>query len=68
LDPILLGDKEFDSSTATELDLVPPIRRRDRVDAARLEGLFGQRWQVETVNSAIKCKMGDAVRSRTERL
>lgn len=42
--------------------------RADLVDAARLDGLYGQRWQSETVNSVIKRKCGDTVRSRSTRL
>jgi hypothetical protein len=34
------------------------------VSAARLDGLFGQRWKVETVISVIKRKFGAAIRSR----
>jgi hypothetical protein len=30
--------------------------------------LFGQRWKVETVNSVIKRKFGDTIRSRSLRL
>jgi hypothetical protein len=35
---------------------------------ARLEGLLGQRWKVETVNSVLKRKSGDTIRSRKPRL
>jgi hypothetical protein len=34
------------------------------VAAARLDGLFGQRWKAETVHSMIKRKLGDAICSR----
>jgi hypothetical protein len=34
------------------------------VSAARLDGFYGQRWKVETVNSVIKRKFGDEIRSR----
>lgn len=66
-----LGDSGFDAKEISELDLVPPIRRNgkitdpkrqaraDLVSQARLEGLFGQRWKCETVNSVIKRKFGD---------
>jgi len=71
-----LADKGFDASGIAPLDLVPPIRRygtitapvrharADLVSTARLDGLFGQRWKVETVNSVIKRKFGDTIRSR----
>jgi hypothetical protein len=38
------------------------------VAAARLDGLFGQRWKTETVNSVIKRKFGDTIRSRKTQL
>jgi hypothetical protein len=38
------------------------------VAAARMDGLFGQRWKTETINSVIKRKFGDTIRSRTVRL
>ncbi|MCB8976372.1 MAG: hypothetical protein H6657_27135 [Ardenticatenaceae bacterium] len=38
--------------------------RADLVAVARLDGLFGQRWKVETVISVIKRKFGDAIRAR----
>ncbi|NSW80477.1 MAG: hypothetical protein HPY54_15755 [Chthonomonadetes bacterium] len=31
---------------------------------ARLDGVYGQRWQCEMVHSVIKRKFGDRVRSR----
>lgn len=73
---ILLADKGFDAKTVRNGDLIPPIRRcgvlkspvrkarLDLVSAARLDGLFGQRWKAETVNSVIKRKFGDEIRSR----
>ncbi len=73
---ILLGDAGFDGLTVQEGDIIPPVRRHGRliaperqaradlVSQARLDGLFGQRWKCETVNSVIKRKFGDAVRSR----
>ncbi|MCC7483295.1 MAG: transposase [Hyphomicrobiales bacterium] len=76
----LLADRGFDAKELRPGDLVPPIRRfgkitaperRERaeiVDAARLDGLFGLRWIVETVNSVIKRKMGDTIRSRSHDL
>jgi hypothetical protein len=72
-----LGDKGFDARGVSRLDLIPPIRRygklvdpkrkarADRVSAARLDGLMGQRWQVEGVNSVVKRKFGDTIRSRS---
>lgn len=72
----LLGDKGFDGKEARPTDLIPPrtgrqrIRREDRsvravrVDQARLDGLYGQRWKIETVYSVIKRKSGGTIRSR----
>ncbi len=40
------------------------IERLELVSAARLDGLYGQRWKAETVNSVIKRKFGDDIRSR----
>jgi transposase len=71
-----LADSGFDGKTVRPGDLIPPIRRggvlkdpqrierMELVSAARLDGLFGQRWKVETVNSVIKRKFGDDIRSR----
>jgi hypothetical protein len=76
----LLGDRGFDGHSVQPADLIPPIRRSgnlldpdrreraDRVAAARLDGLFGQRWKTETVHSVIKRKFGDTFRSRIARL
>lgn len=73
---ILLADAGFDGQTVKEGDIIPPVRRHgklmaperqaraDLVSQARLDGLYGQRWKCETVNSVIKRKLGDAVRSR----
>ena len=70
----------FDGQTVQEDDLIPPVRRggnllhperkarADLVSQARLDGLFGQRWKTETVNSVIKRKFGDTIRSRTRSL
>jgi hypothetical protein len=75
-----LADKGFDSGKFHAADLIPPIRRygkitdperqarADRVSAARLAGLYGQRWKTETVHSVIKRKFGDTIRSRSLRL
>ena len=76
----MLADAGFDTTTLTDRDLVPPIRRggnlvdlarkalADLVSQARLEGLFGQRWKCETVHSVIKRLFGDLIRSRSWRL
>lgn len=73
---VFLADAGFDAHDVDEHDLIPPIRRghhlraperrarADLVSQARLDGLFGQRWKVETVNSVIKRLFGEAVRSR----
>lgn len=72
---ILLADRGFDAASVCPSDLIPPIRRggvikqlarierEELVSAARLDGFFGQRWKVETVNSVIKRKFGDDIRS-----
>jgi hypothetical protein len=76
----MLADAGFDGDSVEVNDLIPPIRRHgklveparkaraDLVSAARLDGLFGQRWKTETVNSVIKRKFGDTIRSRKTRL
>ncbi len=73
---VLLADSGFDGKTVRPGDLIPPIRRggvmklagrierMELVLAARLDGFFGQRWKAETVNSVIKRKFGDEIRSR----
>jgi hypothetical protein len=73
---VLLADSGFDGQGVGARDLIPPIRRggnlvaagriarAELVAAARLDGLFGQRWKAETVHSVIKRKLGDALRSR----
>jgi hypothetical protein len=77
---VLLGDAGFDGKTTRSDDLIPVQRRHhdlkaparkaraDLVAAARLDGLYGQRWKVETVNSVIKRKLGDTIRSRSRHL
>lgn len=77
---VLLGDAGFDGKTTQSDDLIPVLRRNhdlkaalrkaraDLVAAARLDGLYGQRWKVETVNSVIKRKFGDTIRSRSRQL
>lgn len=75
---LLLADGGFDVRSVRPHDLIPPRRtgpkrsirdpvrraRADLVDAARLVGLYGQRWKVETVISVIKRKFGNAIRAR----
>lgn len=76
----LLADSGFDGRTVRRQDLIPPIRRggnlldpqrrarADLVATARLDGFYGQRWKTETVNSVIKRKFGQAIRSRKRSL
>lgn len=73
---VMLADAGFDGRGGTERDLIPPIRRggslvdaeriarAELVVVSRLDGLYGQRWKAETVNSVIKRKFGDAICSR----
>lgn len=73
---VLVADAGFDGKTVRDGDLIPPVRRggvmkspqrkarMDTVSAARLDGFYGQRWKAETVNSVIKRKFGDEIRSR----
>lgn len=77
---VWLADSGFDGKTVRHGDLIPPIRRggnlldpqrrarADLVSAARLDGLYGQRWKSETVNSVIKRKFGQAIRSHKRSL
>jgi hypothetical protein len=77
---LMLADAGFDAKKLSSLDIIPPVRRHgkllhperkaraDLVAAARLDGLFGQRWKTETVNSVIKRKFGDTIRSRKVQL
>lgn len=77
---LCLADSGFDGEGVSQLDIVPPIRRggnivdpariarRELVDQARLDGVYGQRWKAETVISVIKRKFGDSIRSIKERL
>ncbi len=46
-----------------------PFRRlmRQRIDREADKATYGQRWQVETVNSMIKRNLGSALRARTAR-
>jgi transposase len=76
---IMLADAGFDGPGVQEGDVIPPVRRHgkvvaaerkaraDLVAAARLDGLYGQRWKSETVHSVIKRKFGSAIRSRKAR-
>lgn len=79
-DGLLLSDAGFDGPDVQEGDLIPPIRRHGQlkdpqrivrwelVSQARLDGAYGQRWKSETVNSVIKRKFGDTMRSRKRSL
>lgn len=76
----ILADAGFDGRQVKEGDILPPVRKggalraQERIARAelvaqdRLDGLYGQRWKCETVNSVIKRKFGDTVRSRATRL
>jgi Transposase DDE domain len=75
---LMTADSGFDGRGVEEGDLIPPIRRgpnarvvdparkarADLVSQARLDGVYGQRWKTETVNSVIKRRFGSAIRSR----
>ena len=73
---LLLGDAGLDGRQVRPSDLIPPVRRNGRphrgirrqrweaVSAARLDGIYGQRWKCETVHSVIKRKFGDTIRAR----
>ena len=75
----VLADAGFDGRQIQPGDIIPPVRRHgklvdpNRIDRAnlvaqaRLDGFYGQRWKCETINSVIKRKFGDTVRSRTTR-
>lgn len=77
---VMMADSGFDGQTVQDDDLIPPVRRggnllhpdrrarAELVSQARLDGLFGQRWKTETVNSVIKRKFGDTIRSRKRSL
>ena len=72
----LLADKGFEGTQTRPTDFIAPkqgqkrARRIDRkqradlTDMARLDGMMGRRWLIETVISVIKRKSGDAIRSR----
>jgi hypothetical protein len=69
----LLADAGFDGRDVEWTDVVPPIRRGGRlrawsrvlraalVERAKASGLYGQRWQVETVFPVIKRKATEQV-------
>ncbi len=71
---MLVADGGFDGRGVQEGGLIPPVRRHgkwtalerqaraDLVSAARLDGVYGQRWKSET--AVIKRKFGDTIRSR----
>jgi hypothetical protein len=75
---MMVADAGFDGRGVQQGDLIPPIRRgrgahvvdparkarADLVSQARLDGVYGQRWKTETVNSVIKRRFGSAIRSR----
>ena len=75
---MMTADAGFDGRGVQEGDLIPPIRRgrgakvvdparvarAELVAQARLDGVYGQRWKTETVNSVIKRRFGSALRSR----
>lgn len=77
---VLVGDGGFDARDVGPHDIIPPLKRnahhwsperqarRELVWTARLDGVYGQRWKGETVNSVIKRKLGDTIRSRRVRL
>ncbi len=77
---VLLADAGFEGRATRPGDLIPVVARgytvksearkarADLVSVARIEGVYGQRWKVETVNSVIKRKLGDTIRSRSPRL
>jgi hypothetical protein len=79
---VMTADAGFDGRGVQEGDLIPPVRRgrgakvvdparkerADLVAQARLDGVYGQRWKTETVNSVIKRRFGSAIRSRKRSL
>lgn len=60
----------FDPPLRRGGNLVAPDRnaRAALVAAARLDGLFGQRWNTEPVNAVIQRTFGHDIRSRLRRL
>jgi hypothetical protein len=77
---VMIADSGFDGKGVQEGDIIPPMRRggnivdparkaqADLVSQARLDGLYGQRWKSETVNSVVKRRFGEAIRSRRRAL
>jgi hypothetical protein len=75
-----LTDTDFDGQTIQEGDIIPAVFRHGKLIAperqaraelvaqARLVGLYYQCWKCETVNSVIKRKFGDGMRSRKHSL
>jgi hypothetical protein len=75
---MMVADAGFDGRGVEEGDLIPPVRRgrgahlvdparkarAELVAQGRLDGVYGQRWKTETVNSVIKRRFGSAIRSR----
>jgi len=64
-----LGIRTIIPSTRGRPSPRPPAGRWRRVMRQRFESLrrkYGQRWQVETVNSMIKRLLGSALRARVE--
>lgn len=77
---VVLANAGFDGRQVKFRDIIPPVRRHgtlcalekiahaELVRQARLDGLYRQHWKCETVDSVIKRKLGDIVRSRITRL
>ncbi len=77
---VLWGDAGFDGRATQVGDLIPVqtrgqaikderrLARAALVTAARLDGVYGPRWKVETVIAVIKRQLGDTIRSRWRRL
>lgn len=73
---VFIGDAGFDGRSVREGDLVAVVARGGRVvgearlgrqalvESARLEGVYGQRWKVETVHPVMKRKFGEEIISR----
>ena len=73
---MLLADADFDAEWLHKAvrshgvrTIIPPTGRWRRVMKprfARRKRKYGQRWQVETVNSMLKRRLGSALRARVE--